>query len=263
MFPYMLVAGAVVFIALTALVVVPPLYLYDPEQHANEWSGRPSSEATTEGHGMSHLVQQRIYILFMLPFCACLNTLYWYVTYYRHLRRVQLRLELCCIFQSNFKTTAVVLLRRCKLLGIETHESEHGIGKLLSTVYDTTPNACAWPAQGCASVPVSWGNRQRAGMEDCSRHAFLTVPFFPELRKLQDVTFFSFIRRSDSAYSKALEILNKNVLERMEREKGMPEGSMLNAFLSLIERREQLSALVVAQYLKRAEAEACKHAWEH
>ncbi|CAD2221120.1 hypothetical protein AGDE_15072 [Angomonas deanei] len=88
-----LIPHALFFAILLILVVVPPLYIFDPEDHVGESLGPPPAGTVTTDASVSDTVRQKLYLLFVIPVCACLNALFLYFLYYRPVRFTQYRVE--------------------------------------------------------------------------------------------------------------------------------------------------------------------------
>ncbi|KAG5480244.1 hypothetical protein CUR178_06300 [Leishmania enriettii] len=76
------------------IVVVPPLYLYDPARHAAESHVPPAAGEVILDEGVPRSAKQKRYLLLVIPACTAANALFLYFVYYRPVRFVHYRVEL-------------------------------------------------------------------------------------------------------------------------------------------------------------------------
>ncbi|KAH9597532.1 hypothetical protein LSM04_001682 [Trypanosoma melophagium] len=253
MFPWMLIANAVVFAILLIITVVPPLYIYDPEQHPGESLGPPTAGGVFPDNAVSHSVRQKLYILFVLPFCAILNALFLYFSYYRHMRYIQFRVELHHVAHANLMVAGNVFYNDM----IQSREPSMGnlSGSIrglpvLSNCSLFVRNSVVNRRYGAPTSEEKYRQHTRPAL--LSLHSYSSSPWWPELKELQDTVNTCFLRHSEYARGKAVEVLHKNVLVILDEEHNLRDGSIRDALVNLIERSTTfLSVLLIRTYVAR------------
>ncbi|TPP54634.1 hypothetical protein CGC20_22135 [Leishmania donovani] len=88
------ITNAVLSAIFLMLVVVPPLYIYSPDDNAGESNRLPSAGEVLLDESVTQGVKQRLYLLVVIPTCTTVNALFLYFAYYRPVRFVHYRVEL-------------------------------------------------------------------------------------------------------------------------------------------------------------------------
>lgn len=88
------IVNAVLSAILFLIVVLPPLYIYNPNHHPGESNEPPSAGEVIPDDMVSHAVKQKLYLLFIIPTCAVVNAIFLYFAYYRPIRFIHYRVEL-------------------------------------------------------------------------------------------------------------------------------------------------------------------------
>ncbi|CAG9573547.1 conserved hypothetical protein [Leishmania major strain Friedlin] len=88
------IVNAVLSAIFLMLVVVPPLYIFSPDDNAGEPNRLPSAGEVLLDESVTQGVKQRLYVLVVIPTCTTLNALFLYFAYYRPVRFVHYRVEL-------------------------------------------------------------------------------------------------------------------------------------------------------------------------
>lgn len=89
-----LIINAVLSAILFLIVVLPPLYIYNPTHHPHESNEPPRAGEVIPDEDITHSVKQKLYLLYVIPFCAVVNALFLYAAYYRPIRYIHYRVEL-------------------------------------------------------------------------------------------------------------------------------------------------------------------------
>lgn len=254
MLPWLLFINAITFAALLLAVAVPPLYFQFGNANDTPTDSYPVGNSFPGRNAEGEIVWQRLYILFAVPLCGCLNGLFLYFTYYRHMRHMQFRVELCCTEQRNLKTALFVFLhKKKKPSGMFSESEEEG-----NFSADLEGN---WRLPGDSFIRGSFSFQPKEGKappirtEGLSHRAYSTTPWLPELRELQDIIASVFIQRADKLRDEVMELLHETVLMHIERDKGLTERSIQKSILLLLQQKEELSVPVMTKCLKQIEIE--------
>ncbi|KAF8304618.1 hypothetical protein BCY84_11540 [Trypanosoma cruzi cruzi] len=238
MFPWFMIAHTIVFTVLLLVTVVPPLYIYNPEEHPGESLGPNPAGGIFPDSPPNHWVRQQLYILFVLPSCAFLNSLFVYFTYYRHLRHVQFRAELSSVAHANLRTAAMIVAEEQQ--GVECNV-ENAVGGSRSGGGVTNRSLLALrPFCSKSSInSTALYARRHIRPEGLSLHMYSTSPWFPELRELQKVVEAQFLRPAEKTREVVFSCLHKDVLVPFEKRMNLQEGSMANAIRFLSDRESK------------------------
>ncbi|EKF31009.1 hypothetical protein MOQ_005164 [Trypanosoma cruzi marinkellei] len=234
-----MIANAVVFAVLLLVTVVPPLYIYNPEAHSGESFGPNPAGGIFPDSPPNHWVRQQLYILFVLPSCAFLNSLFVYFTYYRHLRHVQFRAELSSVAHANLRTAAMIVAEEQQ--GVE-YNVDNTCGGNRSGCGVTNRSLLAlrpFSSKGGINSSRALYARRHIRPEGLSLQMYSTSPWIPELRELQEVVEAQFLRPAEKSRVVALKCLHQNVLVPFEKRMKLQEGSMANAIRLILDRESK------------------------
>lgn len=176
----LVVANAVVFAIFIVIVLVPALFIYDPDKHPGESLGPPPAGSIISKGNITHAVRQKLYLLFMIPACTVVNMLWLYFTHYRPLR------------MALYTTEAnIISLHMNRLAGLQQLSSA-SIADFGNTVKNTSMIRGKTFYEAGRSGAVDADIAPSAGQTTLRRHArptMVTVDMevktpFPELRRL-------------------------------------------------------------------------------
>ncbi|KAG5505790.1 hypothetical protein JKF63_05126 [Porcisia hertigi] len=199
---FFLIANAVVFGLLLLIVVVPPLYIYNPDYHTEESNGPPSTGELVSDGLVTQAVKQKLYLLSIIPACATVNALFLYFAYYRPVRFIHYRVEL------NLLTLRLTLearwqqLRKSGLLAV-CNRSVIGSGVSASSFSMTARGFAARrisraPAHNLhveldgdsprrVASTVNWEWRRHARPKSVRKDAWVNSAVFSEIGELRDM----------------------------------------------------------------------------
>ncbi|RNF24465.1 uncharacterized protein Tco025E_02528 [Trypanosoma conorhini] len=231
-------ANAVVFAALLLVAVVPPLYIYDPEKHPGESLGPPPAGSIFPDRAPNFAVQQKLYMLFTLPVCALLNSLFVYFTYYRHYRQIQFRAELSCVAHANLRTAIMVFSEEQQ---INEYNGVNIIGGTRSGggLSNHSLLAVRFNANKTGPHYMCLDNRRHIRPEGLSLQRYSSTPWFPELQELQRVVEVQFLRLAETARSAAFRCFCQTVLLPFEERMKLKAGSMANDIRLFLRRQSK------------------------
>ncbi|KPI84104.1 hypothetical protein ABL78_6841 [Leptomonas seymouri] len=89
-----LIANAAISAIFFLIVVLPILYIYNPDRYPGESNSPPSAGEVIPDEDVTHAVKQKLFLLFIIPTCAAVNAIFLYFAYYRPIRFIHYRVEL-------------------------------------------------------------------------------------------------------------------------------------------------------------------------
>lgn len=197
---FFIAANAFVSAVLFVLVVVPPLYIYDPAKHPGESHGPPTAGEVILTEDLSHSVKQKLYMLFMVPACATVNILFLYFTYYRPVRGVQYRVEVNVLSLHDHRQRARQQLQARGFTGVPAATSTFSFALanssfLVPSSRSITQRALMGPGGGGdlkgeeagAEPRVKADFSRRARPRNVAKDTYKHSSFYPEVRRLMDV----------------------------------------------------------------------------
>lgn len=218
----LLTLNAAVVALFFGVVVIPPLFIYDPSRHPGESVSPPHAGEIISENSVSHSVKQKLYMLFTIPICSMLNWLFLYFAYYRHIRFVEYRIELNIISLYESKNRSKQQLNHYGVedipgmdsLTFERNTNNLGSFSFPRTEPDREGHDSEEPKQSLDQRIAHPIAIRGALPKNIKREVYVTESFYPEIRELFRVV-------ENALFTPAI-IVEKNFLTEVSRLLGEP-----------------------------------------
>lgn len=193
-----LLVNAVLSAIFFLVVVLPPLYIYNPDTYPGESNGPPSAGEVIPDDDVTHAVKQKLYLLFIIPTCATVNAIFLYFAYYRPIRFIHYRVELNLLTlrltldagRQQIQKSGVPLMpnrsgnvQNLSILGANTSMISRNFSKAPGRTFLLDGNESS--RQKLASS-VNWEWRRHARPKSVRRDAWVNSAVFAEISELRD-----------------------------------------------------------------------------
>jgi hypothetical protein len=197
-----LIVNAVLTAVLFLIVVLPPLYIYNPDTYPGESNGPPSAGEVIPDEDITHAVKQKLYLLFIIPTCAAVNAIFLYFAYYRPIRFIHYRVELNLLtlrltldagLQQLQKSGVAMAVNRntsmsnYSTIGHNANTNNSFIGRNYSKV---PGRSCVFDGNEASrqklALSVNWEWRRHARPKSVRRDAWVNSAVFAEISDLRD-----------------------------------------------------------------------------
>ncbi|KAG5479864.1 hypothetical protein LSCM4_05872 [Leishmania orientalis] len=208
-----IIVNAALFAIFLMIVVVPPLYLYDPARHAAESHVPPAAGEVILDEGVPRSVKQKLYLLLVIPACTAANALFLYFAYYRPVRFVHYRVELHLLTLRSTLEARCHQMRKSGVLAVGNRSIAGGGVSASSFVMNSSIVSSdrsgvsarhdyldqgRSPAQRLANA-VKWGWRQHVRPKSVRKDAWVNSAVFAEIGKLRDEVELRFLTEGNVA----------------------------------------------------------------
>ncbi|KAG5502491.1 hypothetical protein JIQ42_05370 [Leishmania sp. Namibia] len=166
------------------IVVVPPLYLYDPARHAAESHVPPAAGEVILDEGVPRSVKQKLYLLLVIPACTAANALFLYFAYFRPVRFVHYRVELHLLTLRSTLEASWHQMQKCGVLAVGNRSIVSSDRSRVSARHDHLDQGRS-PAQRLANA-VKWGWRRHVRPKSVRKDAWVNSTVFAGIGKLRD-----------------------------------------------------------------------------
>ncbi|KPA78326.1 hypothetical protein ABB37_06459 [Leptomonas pyrrhocoris] len=216
-----LIVNAVLSAIFFLVVVLPLLYIYNPDKYPGEANTPPSAGEVIPDEDITHAVKQKLYLLFIIPTCAAANAIFLYFAYYRPLRFIHYRVEL------NLLTLRLTLdAGRQQLQKSGMLSAPHRAGSMVPNFSVTMNSNSSMISRNYAKGPgrslvfdgnessrqklassVNWEWRRHARPKNVRRDTWVNSAVFAEISELRDEVEQHFLLESsvaDANFAKAM-----------------------------------------------------------
>lgn len=221
-----IIINAVLSAILLMLVVVPPLYIYNPDYNAGESNRLPSTGEVILDESVTPGVKQRLYLLLIIPLCTTVNALFLYFAYYRPVRFVHYRVELNLLTlrltlearRQQLQKNGVLAVGNRSIVGCSVSASSFVIaGRSVSPLnrsrmlarsvhFDQGSNQ----AQRLAST-VNWERRRHVRPKSVRKDMWVNSAVFAEIGDLRDQVEQHFLTKANVAEANFTKAVVKTV----------------------------------------------------
>lgn len=185
-----MIVQAVLFAILLVVVIVPPIFIFDPSRDLGEPLGPPTAGEVIREEDVSHSVKQKLYLLFIIPFCAILNATFLYFTYYRPIRFIQYRVEVNTNSLNRNRLTGFQQLKNIDFPAagnsfMRRNSSMFPLGKSF-LMQDAGKLELSQRDTSASGVSPYSGLRRHARPKGITKDAYANGTIFPEIRTLRE-----------------------------------------------------------------------------
>lgn len=219
---FFLITSAVLSAICFVLIIVPPLYIFDPDRDAGESLLPPTAGEVVVGADVSNSVRQKLYLLFVIPVAVVVQTLFLYFAYYRPVRFIQYRVELNLVTLRSTLEAGLFHLQSCNILSRHP-QSQGSLAASFAHSSTASPRPVGmggrgrgFPVDGGARGPeltsnAKWEWRRHARPKSVKKDVWVNSAPFDEVRTLRRQVEKCFLTECGVAEANFIKIVTKAV----------------------------------------------------